>query len=113
VLFLDGKLVVRSSDVGRHNTVDKVVGFAILHGIDLSRCILGCTGRQAAGMVSKAANAGVPIVISKAASTNKGISTADQSGVTLICFARGRRFTIYTHPYRIAGISQRFSLDSR
>jgi len=104
VLFLDNNLVVRSNDVGRHNTVDKVVGFAVLNAIDLSRCVIGCTGRQPAGMVSKVANAGVPIVISKAASTDKGILTADKAGVTLICFARGERFTIYTHPQRISGI---------
>ena len=92
-------------DVGRHNTVDKVIGFAVLNGIDLSRCIIGCSGRQPAGMVSKAANAGIPIILSKAATTDQGILTADQTGVTLVCFARGNRFTVYTHPYRISGIS--------
>ena len=69
------RCVVKSSDVGRHNTVDKVVGHAILNGIDLSRCVIGCTGRQPAGMVKKDANAGIPVVISRAASTDKGIAT--------------------------------------
>ncbi|MDI6718485.1 MAG: formate dehydrogenase accessory sulfurtransferase FdhD [Methanomicrobiales archaeon] len=104
VLFSEGELVATSSDVGRHNTVDKVVGHALLNGIDLSRCVIGCTGRQPRGMVSKAANAGVPIVISKAASTDRGISTAEETGVTLICFAREGRFTVYTHPERIIGL---------
>jgi len=101
VLFKDRELVVRSSDIGRHNTIDKVVGFAVLNHIDLSKCIIGCTGRQPAGMVSKVANAGIPIIISKAASTAAGILLADRSAVTLICFARGERFTVYTHPERI------------
>ena len=101
VLFSDGKLVADSKDVGRHNTVDKVVGLAVLNNIDVSCCILGCTGRQPAAMVSKAANARMPIVISKSASTDKGIHMADQAGVTLVCFAREKRFTVYTHPDRI------------
>ena len=101
VLFSDGKLVADSKDVGRHNTVDKVVGLAVLNNIDLSYCILGSTGRQPAAMVSKAANARIPIVISKSATTDKGIRTADQAGVTLVCFAREKRFAVYTHPDRI------------
>lgn len=104
VLFRDGQLLVRSSDIGRHNTVDKIVGFAVLNGIDLSQCVIGCTGRQPAGMIAKVANAGVPVVVSKAASTDAGILLADRSNVTLICFARGERFTVYSHPERIAGL---------
>jgi FdhD protein len=103
VLFSEGKCVVKSSDIGRHNTVDKVVGHAILNGVDLSRCVIGCTGRQPAGMIKKDANAGIPVVISRAASTDKGIAAADAAGITLVCFSRGDRFTIYTHPERILG----------
>ena len=110
VLLCEGRCIVKSSDVGRHNTVDKVVGHAILNRIDLSKCVIGCTGRQPAGMVKKYANAGIPIVISRAASTDKGIATAEAAGITLVCFSRGDRFTIYTHPERIsdAGISLSF-----
>nr|MBC7246072.1 formate dehydrogenase accessory sulfurtransferase FdhD [Chloroflexota bacterium] len=107
VLFRDGQLLVRSSDIGRHNTIDKIVGFAVLNGINLSQCIIGCTGRQPAGMIAKVANAGVPLIVSKAAATNAGILLADRSNVTLICFARGERFTIYTHPERIRGITEK------
>jgi FdhD protein len=104
VLFSDGRLLAKSSDVGRHNTVDKLVGHAILNKIDLSGCVIGCTGRQPAGMVRKSAHAGIPIIISRAASTDKGIATAEAAGITLIGFSRGDRFTIYTHPERICGI---------
>jgi len=104
VLFCDGRLLAKSSDVGRHNTVDKLVGYAVLNGIDLSRRVIGCTGRQPAGMVRKSAHAVIPVIISRAASTDKGIAAARDAGITLIGFSRGNRFTIYTHPERVAGI---------
>lgn len=104
VLFCDGTLAAKACDVGRHNTVDKVIGHALLAGLDRSRCVLGCTGRQPAGMVAKAANAGIPVIISRAASTDRGIETAEEAGITLICFSRGDRFTIYTHPWRVKDV---------
>jgi FdhD protein len=107
VLFCDNELITRACDVGRHNTVDKVVGYATLRGVDRSKCIIGCTGRQPAGMVAKAANAGIPIVISRAASSNRGILAAQRAGITLICFSRGERFTIYTHPERVPDVLER------
>lgn len=104
VLWQDGRLVAKSSDVGRHNTVDKLVGHAVLNNVDLSRCVIGCTGRQPAGMVRKCVRAGIPVIVSRAASTDKGIATAAAAGITLIGFSRGDRFTIYTHPGRVSGI---------
>ena len=103
VLFCEGNMVAKSSDVGRHNTVDKVVGFATLNDIDLSACVLGCTGRQPKGMVSKAINAGIPIIISKAATTDKGIVLAREAGLTLICRVKQDKFAVYSHPQRVKG----------
>ncbi|RQD83823.1 MAG: formate dehydrogenase accessory sulfurtransferase FdhD [Methanocalculus sp. MSAO_Arc2] len=103
VLFYNGELAIRCEDIGRHNTVDKVVGHAVLNKLPLSDCIIGCTGRQPSGMVGKVANAGIPIIVSRAASTDRGIATAEETGITLVCFAREGRFTIYTHPERIIG----------
>ncbi|NYT06429.1 MAG: formate dehydrogenase accessory sulfurtransferase FdhD [Methanomicrobiales archaeon] len=105
VLYSEGEILAQICDIGRHNTVDKVIGYAELNGIDRSRCCIGCTGRQPAGMVAKSANGGIPVVISRAASTNLGILTAEETGITLICFSRGGRFTIYSNPQRIAGIA--------
>jgi FdhD protein len=104
VLARDGDILFRASDVGRHNTVDKVIGHGVLNGVDLSECAVGCTGRQPRDMVIKYANAGVPIIISRAASTDQGIATADKFGITLICFSRNERFTVYTHPCRVSGV---------
>jgi FdhD protein len=103
VLFYKGELAIRCEDIGRHNSVDKVVGHAILNNLRLSDCVIGCTGRQPSGMVQKAAYAGIPIIVSRAASTDQGIRTAEKTKITLICFTREGRFTIYTHPGRIIG----------
>jgi FdhD protein len=112
VLFSGKELLAKSSDVGRHNTVDKVIGYCILNKIDLSGCVLGCTGRQPAGMISKAVNAGIPIIISKAATTDEGIRLAKASGLTLVCRVKEDRFCVYTHPERIRGLTAEESLTS-
>jgi FdhD protein len=98
---LQGELIKAAEDIGRHNSVDKVVGYALLHNISLHETILACSGRQPEGMVLKAARAGIPIVLTKAAVTDKGIEAAGRLGVTLIGFAREHRFTVYTHPERV------------
>ncbi len=97
----EGELIKAAEDIGRHNSVDKVVGYALLHGIPLAETILACSGRQPEGMVLKAARAKIPIVLTKAAVTDKGFDIAQQLGVTLIGFARDDRFTLYTHPERV------------
>lgn len=104
VLFHNHQVVFLASDIGRHNAVDKVIGHMILAGLSPAECAIGSTGRQPAGMVTKAANAGVPIVVSRAAATDAGIAAAEEGGVTLICFTRPPRFTVYAHPERITGL---------
>lgn len=105
VLFSERGLIAKSSDIGRHNTVDKVIGYAALNGVDLSTCILGCTGRQPLGMITKAANAGIPIVVSKAATTNKGIEQAEKAGITLVGRVKPGSFRVYSHPERIEDLA--------
>lgn len=104
VLFVDGAVIAKSSDIGRHNTVDKVIGRGVLEGIDLSRCVLGCTGRQPEGMVVKAINAGIPVVVSKAATTDRGVLLAREKGLTLVCRVRDGHFRVYAHPERIVDL---------
>jgi FdhD protein len=101
----EGELIKAAEDIGRHNSVDKVVGYALLHKIPLHETILACSGRQPEGMVLKAARARIPIVLTKAAVTDRGIEAAGRLGVTLIGFARENRFTVYTHPQRVRVVS--------
>ena len=101
VLYHDGRVIYSASDIGRHNTIDKVIGYIVLNNLPPAECVLGCTGRIPSDMVSKAVNAGIPIIISRAAATSAGISLAEKAGLTLVCFTRPPRFTVYTHPERI------------
>ncbi len=97
----EGKCVIKAIDVGRHNAFDKVVGRAILKGIDVSRHFLLSTGRQSAGMVMKAARAGIPLVATKTAPLSTGIEAAQRSGVCLVCFVSRDRLSVFTHLQRL------------
>jgi len=96
-----GRVLAFSEDIGRHNAVDKVVGYAILNGLNLSELILASSGRMPYNMVKKVVNAGIPIVITKSPPTDKGVELARKHNITLIGFARGKRFNIYSGGYRI------------
>ncbi len=91
-------------DVGRHNAVDKVVGRALLEGMDLSRCALLCSGRTSSDMLHKAKRAGIPVSVSRGAPTHQAVLQARSMGVTVVGFARGASMTVYSHPERIVGI---------
>jgi FdhD protein len=97
----DGTMVAFSEDVGRHNTVDKVIGQASLNREDFSRCFMIITGRVPGDMIYKAAKVGLPIVASVAAVLNSGISSAEKANIALVGFVRGHRMNIYTGVERI------------
>lgn len=97
----DGSLVAFSEDVGRHNTVDKVIGEALLKHVDFSECFMFITGRVPGDMIYKAARVGLPIMASVAAVLNSGVASAEKANITLIGFVRGKRMNVYTCPERI------------
>ena len=97
----DGKVLAFSEDIGRHNAVDKVIGRTALDGASLARTLLASTGRITFEMVVKAATVGIPVVVSISAPTDKAVKAAEMFGLTLIGFARAKKFNIYTHPDRI------------
>jgi FdhD protein len=96
-----GDVLVFSEDISRHNAVDKVIGEAILKHLNLKNTILASTGRLSSEIVMKAAKVGIQVIVSVASPTDKGIDVAEREGLTLIGFARGKRYNIYTHPKRI------------
>lgn len=97
----DGSIQLFSEDISRYNTIDRVLGEALLKNIDTCNKIMLVSCRITSGIIKKMIIGSIPIVISRAAPTDCAIKLAYQSGVTLIGFARGKRMNIYNHPERI------------
>lgn len=95
-LVKDNKVVFFAEDIGRHNAVDKVIGGSLLGEKVVSDYHLLVSGRISSEIVRKAIRMKIPLIISQAAPTSRGISLAWRSGLYLIGFARGKRFNIYT-----------------
>ncbi len=90
-----GEPVYAGQDIGRHNAVDKAVGFALRKGLERKDCMLYTTGRVPTDMVQKVIAAGIPILVSKAVPTDAAIEMAKSYNLTLICRAWPESFEIY------------------
>lgn len=101
LLTPQGEKLFRVEDIGRHNTIDKVLGWGLEQNIDFSTTMLVTSGRLAEDMVLKGAAAGLPLIASVSAATAQGIERARENGVTLAGFVREKRMNVYTYPERI------------
>ncbi|MCM1467628.1 MAG: formate dehydrogenase accessory sulfurtransferase FdhD [Alistipes sp.] len=86
-LMYNGKIVYSAEDIGRHNALDKAVGFAFLNGYEREHCILFTSGRVPVDMAQKVIQAGIPVLVSKAVPTDAAVCLAEKYNLTLICKA--------------------------
>jgi len=94
-------LLFQLEDVGRHNTLDKIAGRLLLESLHIGPKIILTTGRISSEMLQKAARMKASMLVSRTSPTSMSIDLAERLGITLIGYARGHRFNVYSHPERV------------
>lgn len=95
LLMHKGEILRRAEDIGRHNALDKVLGWALMQGIPLEECIVYTSGRIPVDMVMKVIRAGVPVLASKAMPTRESVLLAEEFGLSLIGAARKDSMVVF------------------
>ena len=94
-LIYEGNVVCQMEDIGRYNALDKVTGYALLNQIPFEKSYVFASGRISVGYISKAAKAGFPMVVSRAAVTKAAVDFAKEQNMTLVGFIRKNSGNVY------------------
>ncbi len=94
-------ILVFNEDIGRHNAIDKIFGQCVLEDIPIDERIIVTSGRISSEILLKVAKRSLPILISKSAPTDLGVKLANDLGITLLGFVRGKRINAYANSWRI------------
>jgi FdhD protein len=93
----DGDLLLYAEDIGRHNTVDRLAGEALLRGVNLAGKLLVTSGRVSAEMAAKAAALGIVLIASRTSPTDMAIRICQDAGITLIGYLKATKFNVYAN----------------